>query len=281
MHLTTDCTGFDKTSIEVLKKLNDNLLHICNDCKHKKGSFESATDAPESKLDSQLSQLQKQMKQLTEKMEESNDQIKVVQDEMKAIKQMTTTKEPNYKTALGPVKPGRIVTTVNSSPLGLIIRGLPEKETKSDKRMLEDLNYVEQILSHLEIEDQKLVKITRLGKYDLEKKKARPLLVRTDSEFTRDLIVKSAHNLKHFQIDDNKSPIYISPELNPEDSKKHRECLIRRRKLIDDKENDLTSYHIRIRNLKIQIRLNNKWTPIEKTDFAIESEKQNSESADH
>ena len=70
--------------------------------------------------------------------------------------------------------------------------------------MLEDLNYVEQILSHLEIEDQKLVKITRLGKYDLEKKKARPLLVRTDSEFTRDLIVKSAHNLKHFQIDDNK-----------------------------------------------------------------------------
>ena len=128
MHLATDCTGFDKTSIEVLKKLNDNLLHICNDCKYKKDSFEFATEASEPKLDSQLSQLQEQMKLLTEKMEESNDQIKVVQDEMKAIKQMSTTKEPNYKTALGPVKPGKRVTTVDSSPLGLIIRGLPPRK---------------------------------------------------------------------------------------------------------------------------------------------------------
>ena len=112
-------------------------------------------------------------------MEESNIQIKVVKDEMKATKQVTT-KEPNYKTALGPVKPGKMATIVDSSTLGLIIRGPPEHETKSDKRMLENRNYVEMILSYLEIEDQKLVKITRLGKFDMLKKKARPLLVRND-----------------------------------------------------------------------------------------------------
>ena len=69
------------------------------------------------------------MKLLTDKMKESNNQIKVVQDEMKAIKQMTT-KEPNYKTAFGPAEPGKMETIFDSSPLGLIIRGLPEREKK-------------------------------------------------------------------------------------------------------------------------------------------------------
>ena len=191
---------------------------------------------------------------------------------MKAIKQMTT-KEPNYKTARGPVKPGKMATIVNSSTLGLIIRGPPEHETKSDKRMLENRNYVEMILSYLEIEDQKLVKITRLGKFDMLKKKARPLLVRNDSEFTRDLIIKSAYILKYFQIENNDSPTDISPELNLEDSQKYRDCLIRRRKLIDDEKNELTSHHIQIRKLNLQIRFNNKWTPIEKIDLASESER--------
>ena len=72
--------------------------------------------------------------------------------------------------------------------------------------MREDLNYVDLILSYLEIEDQNQVKITRLGESDVMETKARPLEARTESDLTRDLIIKSAHKLKYFQIGNNDSP---------------------------------------------------------------------------
>ena len=75
-----------------------------------------------------------------------------------------TTKEPNYKTALVPVKPGKMVTTVDSSPLDLIIGGLPEQSrTKGCLKIGTTLRY----FFYLEIEGQKLIKIARFGKFDI------------------------------------------------------------------------------------------------------------------
>ena len=39
LHLTTGCTEFEKNTIEVLIKLNDNLIYICNSCEPNKQDF--------------------------------------------------------------------------------------------------------------------------------------------------------------------------------------------------------------------------------------------------
>ena len=46
------------------------------------------------------------------------------------------------------------------------------------------------------------------------------------------------------------------------DAKIHDECLRKRRKLIDDKENGLTSMQIRVRNLKIEVLKGKKGSPV-------------------
>ena len=38
LHMTPECTGFTVEEIEVLIKLNANILHVCNSCTEKKGS---------------------------------------------------------------------------------------------------------------------------------------------------------------------------------------------------------------------------------------------------
>ena len=42
MHLSTECTELDKTSIEVIAKLHENLLLICNECQPKQKDFDES-----------------------------------------------------------------------------------------------------------------------------------------------------------------------------------------------------------------------------------------------
>ena len=84
--------------------------------------------------------------------------------------------------------------------------------------MQEDLCHVEQILEHLNIEDRKISKLVRLGKYNSENKRERVILVHTASKLSRDLILKSVSRLKDYEYNDRS--IYMSPELSPEDAKK-------------------------------------------------------------
>ena len=69
LHLTPDCTMFTKEEINVLIKINDSLLHICNECIPKKKDLNTQPEPTSSKLDDQLNTLQEQIKALTEKME--------------------------------------------------------------------------------------------------------------------------------------------------------------------------------------------------------------------
>ena len=57
MHMTSKCTGFDKSDIDVLIKL-DNLLHICNDCKANK---DNDIDNQTSKTDDQLIEIKEKL----------------------------------------------------------------------------------------------------------------------------------------------------------------------------------------------------------------------------
>lgn len=272
MHFTPECTELDKNSIEVLIKLEENLLLICNKCKSKKANFNANKDSEQAnKVDEKLLKLEKQVEALTSKVEESHDCIKKVENNVHQIK-MPEIK--SFKQALGNVVPGKIVSSATSPNLGILIRGLPEEPTEPpDKRVHMDLARVDELLTYLEVPDRKLTRATRLGKVDSEKKAPRTLLINTENPISKDLILKSAHRLKEYKVYDN--PIYIMAELNASDAKIHNECLRKRRELIDDKENGLTSMQIRVRNLKVEVLKGKKWSAI--TDNEKAAEKNGSE----
>ena len=185
MRLTTDCTESDQASIGVLTKLDKHPLHICT---VKKKHFQKTDTSSDSKTDSQLQALQ-QMSLLTRKIEDSNHQVSEVKKEMSELKEPQST---SFRKALGNVTPGRIVSVpeeADKSILGVIIRGIPEEQGKPIDRTNTDLAKVDAILSFLDIEDRKPTKAVRLGKYDQVRKKNRPLLVKTASDISKNLIL--------------------------------------------------------------------------------------------
>ena len=98
---------FTNDEVKVLIKLNDNLLHICNDCKPKRDDLVKNKTTTSNKLDEQLDNLQLQMKVLTEEMEQSSTVITQVQADMKTLKE----KPNNFRAAVGNVNPGRVVNS--------------------------------------------------------------------------------------------------------------------------------------------------------------------------
>ena len=62
MLMTRECPGLDKTSVDVLVKVEANLLFICNDCadKNKKQKFTQQTEE-EHQMKNDLKELKEQM----------------------------------------------------------------------------------------------------------------------------------------------------------------------------------------------------------------------------
>ena len=81
--MTSKCTGFDKTDIDVLIILDKNLLHICNDCKDKK---DNAIDNKTSKIDDQLIEIKEQIKKFERSIEQSNQMIETVKLDLGEMK---------------------------------------------------------------------------------------------------------------------------------------------------------------------------------------------------
>ena len=178
MHMTPDCTGFEQSSIEVLVKLEANLLHICNECSENKTHKSILKPAEQSKLEDDLTDLREQMKKFQQIIENSNAMIENVKKDLTELK---STAPKSYAQAVGKL-PGstiRDVSNANNIPgLGFRIRGIPESRTKTpDERMHSDIESVEQILDFLKIKDKRMSKIHRLGKFDTDKKGARTILV--------------------------------------------------------------------------------------------------------
>ena len=97
----------------------------------------------------------------------------------------------NYRTALGNVVLGRIVsiTSARTATLDIRIRGVPESKATTDiARMQEDLTTIDKILAFPEIEDRKLTRVTGLGNYNPYKGPKR-VLFNTESGISKELIL--------------------------------------------------------------------------------------------
>ena len=185
----------------------------------------------------------------TEKIEKSNKIMTNQQTEVKTVKEDTKT----YKQWLGAGNPGKLVSVPEKFALGICIRGIPEKnaETASaDNRLLTDFAEVEAPLKFLNIEDGKLVKIQRLGKYDRNKNFPRTFLENTEKSVSRDLVLRAAFKLKGYNRYEN--AVYISTELNSTDAKKAKRKS-KSEKLLESSENKLTSKEIRVGNFTLEV----------------------------
>ena len=220
--LKPECTGFDKSCIDVLIKYEKNLLHICNECTGKKGNTTLKMESTDNTaLNDQLKELHEKISNFAYSIEQTNISLDNMQKEIKSLK------NPNeyYASVVGANNAGKVVykpQTFNQKTLGIRIRGMNESKSKeAADRMQEDLCHVEQILEHLNIEDRKITKLVKLGKFNSENKRERVIiLVHTASELSRDLILKSVSRLKDYKYNDRS--IYISPELPPVDAKKKK-----------------------------------------------------------
>ena len=206
--------------------------------------------------------LQKQMESLRQRIEDSKNQVSDVKKEMRELKKAQST---SFRKAFTNVTPGSVSVPekADKSTFGIIIRGIPYEQVKPIDRMNTELAKVDANLSFLDIEDRKLTKTVRLVKNCKVRKKNRPLFVRTASDISKNLILKSAHKLKHFSTDDH--PVFVSPELNSEDTKKHDEYLKTRGEILDDLNNSLTAKNLRIRNMSLVVLQNSTWSILDKT----------------
>ena len=101
------------------------------------------------------------------------------------------------------------------------VRGVPELTSKlADERIHAEMAAVEEMLDFFNIEDQKLSKIHRIGRYDSTKTVPRTLLMHLENSISKDLVLKSVYCLKDF-----KKQVFVSPELSSVDANKENECL--------------------------------------------------------
>ena len=268
VHMTSKCTGFNKTDINVLIKLDKNLLRICNDCKDNK---DNAIDIKTSNIDDQIIEIKKQMKMFAQSIDKSSQMIETVKLDLSELK-----KPKSYAHSLENVTKAATKTAFHSTKLiedlGICVRGVPELKSKSaDERIHAEMAAAEEMLDFLNIEDKKLSKIHRIGRYDSTKTAPRTLLIHLEIPINEDLVLKSAYRLKYF----NKQ-VFVSPEFSPVDAKKENECLKTRRTLID--ENKFDRKENRIRNLTVEVKVNGAW--VTNTESNANTEDSSSEDED-
>ena len=109
LHITPECTDFDRNSLDVFIKCKANILNVCNQSLNKKEQgpkTDQKNDLIE--IDTQLVETKDQMKTLTENINKSNALIETVKLEFNEV---IKTKPQNFAASLGAVKMGKKIDT--------------------------------------------------------------------------------------------------------------------------------------------------------------------------
>jgi len=140
-------------------------------------------------------------------------------------------------------------TTNNERKFNIVVYGVAEnpQNTNRKQRMKNDMEKVMEALSEtdIDIEPSDIKDLYRLGKYDQNSERPRPLLVKFLRSNTAVDILSSKSKLE--------APIYIKPDLSPQERQRERLLLKERRCLI---EKGSERRYIKIRNDSLY--LNNK-----------------------
>ena len=211
-------------------------------------------------MDGKLDDLNLKVETLNMQIEKSNEFINSIKAELSELK----IRPQSYAASLGTIAKGKVFyPSANDNGMGIRVRGIQENESKSpDERLHADMNSIEEILCYLKVEDKRLCKVTRIGKYNPEKG-PRTILINLESPISKELVLKSAFRFKNFS-----RRVFISDELTPEQLKIENECLRKRRLLIDN--HMFPNTDVRVRNLVVEIKQGDKW--VEYKDILIEND---------
>ena len=146
LHFTPECTGFPEQSIQLLIELKHNLLHVCNDCTHKKTNSEP----PEEK---QKQQMQLNFDDINKKNSDCSENVlkwfKIMEEMQKEINSLKA--NPAYSAVVGKATAGKRVDfpVLVTKKLGIRVKGIPEAENENaDKRFAADRTEINSLLHY-------------------------------------------------------------------------------------------------------------------------------------
>ena len=240
LHFTPECTGFPEQSIQVLIELKHNLLHVCNDCTHKKTNKEPLEEKQKQQMQLNFNDINKKISDCSENVLKS---FKIMEEMQKEINSLKT--KPAYSAVVGNATAGKRVDVpvLETKKLGIRVKGIPE----GWKRLATDRTEINSLLHYLGVES-KITRLSRVGQYD-KNKGPRTILFDLETQVDKDQAVKSAYKLKTYRI--QSKPLFLSAELNKDDAMKENEALKLRRQLIDK---GIDPKILRVRNLTLYNR---------------------------
>ena len=243
LDFTPECTGFPEQSIEVLIELKHNLLHVCNDCTHKKTNSEPLEEKQKQRMQLNFDDINEKISDCSENVLKSFKIMEEMQKETNSLK----TKPACSAVVCNATAGERVdIPVLETKKLGIRVKGIPEAENENaDKRLATDRTEINSLLHYLGVESM-ITKLSRVGQYD-KNKGHRAILFDLETQVDQDQAVKSAYKLKTYRI--QSKFIFLSAELNKDDAMKEKN------KGIDPKI-------LRVRNLTLQKLRNGVWSTI-------------------
>lgn len=169
--------------------------------------------------------VQKQLCTVLAKNQELQEQISCLREENIALKAALADAGKREVSQSLPEDPASVMSFIEKKERqrSIVISGIPEsKDPKSTDRAAHDLDFVKNILNHLEIEC--IPQVTyRLGKPQVDR--PRLLKVLLPNTFYQSLILRRASRLRSF----SSRGVYIRPSLTKEERERNREARLARR----------------------------------------------------
>jgi len=222
------CAGLSAANFKVLSEAGENQTFFCMYCELQAHKSEIEN------LMSSITELQTQLFELKRKLEATQQApSKQPSKAHTPLPSTSATKEMHE------IYSQRASNTERK--FNLVVYGIPECSQKTNRqlRTKQDLENVIEALSKAdeEIETNDIKDLYRLGKYNSNRERPRPLLIKFLRSSTVLNMLSSKNKLE--------APIYIKPDLNPLERQKERLILKERRALIDK---GIERRNIKIRN---------------------------------
>ena len=136
LHFIPECTGFPEQSIQVLIELKHNLLHVCNDCKHKKTNSDPLEEKQKQQMQLNFDDINKKISDCSENVLKS---FKIMEEMQKEINSLKT--KPAYSAVVGNATAGKRVMFLFWRPKSLEyeLKGFRKLKTRTPTNVLQQI----------------------------------------------------------------------------------------------------------------------------------------------
>ena len=223
------CAGLSKAAYKALGNSTPNLMFFCTVCQPK------------------LTLTLRFINEIEDKQKAIEDKLQKLEDELKRISTPSQSTSNNNQIApfgISPTVPFITKPTSHDRKCNIVVYGISEPAPNTDRQMRVKQDIKGVLTAFAPVNDQldpnAIKDCFRLGKYNSNHTRPRPLMVK----FLR--TIDAAHILSNRKL--LQSPVYVKPDLTPEERKTESLLLKERRVLIDK---GVTRNRIKLRNSQL------------------------------